>query len=97
MSIITPANLWLMHRAAAGGRSTVTGAPLPETIDDCPVGPQETHYAMAVFIAVAHGDPEMVPVPPKVSPERAAALKAEAQRMGRSVRGLHGVFAGGQS
>lgn len=93
MTTITPANLWLVHRAAAGGKSTITGAPLPQTIDDCAEGPQATHYAMAVAIAVARGeDAEDVPVPSKVTPDRAAELRANAARMGRSVAGLARTF-----
>ena len=90
--IITPSNLWLAHRAACGGKSTISGAALPETIEDCAVGPQETHYAMACFIAEAHRDTGDVPIPSKVTPERAATLREEAQRIGRSVRGLAKVF-----
>lgn len=90
--IITPSNLWLAHRAACGGKSTISGAALPETIEDCAVGPQETHYAMACFIAESHGDGGLMPIPSKVTPERAATLREEAQRIGRSVRGLAKVF-----
>lgn len=83
--IITPAALWLAHRAAAGGKSTITGAPLPATLEDCAVGPQETHYAMACFVATAHGDERAVPIPSKVTTERAAELRADAQHRGRAV------------
>lgn len=90
--IITPANLWLAHRAACGGKSTISGAALPETIDDCAVGPQETHYAMACFIAEAHGDSGLMPIPSKVTMARAEILREEAERIGRSVRDLAKVF-----
>lgn len=90
---VTPANLWLAHRAAAGGRSTITGAPLPETIEDCAEGPQSTHYAMACFIAQAHGeDAVQVPVPSKMSAERAEVLRKNAERSGRIAAGLAGAF-----
>ena len=86
-SVITPDGLWLVHRAAAGGRSTITGAPLPLTLEACAVGPQETHYAMAVLVAAAHGDERVVPIPSKVTPERAAELRAVAWHRGASVGG----------
>lgn len=83
---ITPSALWLAHRAAAGGKSTMTGAPLPATLDDCAPGPQETHYAMAVYVATAHGERGVVPVPPKVSPERAEVLRVAAEGMAKGSR-----------
>lgn len=67
MSKITPDELWRAHRAAAGGKSTITGAPLPASLDDLQVGPTETHYAMCVFAAIVYNDPEPVPVPEKTS------------------------------
>lgn len=83
---ITPNALWLMHRAAAGGVSTVTGAPLPATLDDCPPGPQATHYAMACFVATLTGDPEAVSIPSKVTPEDAERLRALASERAREYR-----------
>lgn len=86
---ITASNLWLLHREAAGGASTITGAPLPSTIDDCAAGPQATHYAMACYIAAVHGENLLaVPIPSKVPVERAAELRAIALRFGKSVGGL---------
>lgn len=71
---ISPRALWLAHRAAAGGASTVTGVPLPATLDDCAEGPQATHYAMACFIAEMYEDAGRVLCPSKLSDERAVVL-----------------------
>lgn len=93
MSKITAANLWLIHSIALGGKSAVTGADLPATINDCLEGVQASHYAMACAVATAYGDPDVVPVPPKVSEERARSLREQAQRQGRSIAGLGDLFA----
>lgn len=92
-TLITPASLWLAHRTAAGGKSTVTGAPLPETIEDCFPGPQETHYAMACYIAAVHEDPGVVPIPSKVTTDRAAELKVAAECSARITKGMTAAFA----
>lgn len=89
---ISPNALWLIHRTAAGGKSTISGAPLPETLEDCAAGPQETHYAMVCAIAAAYGEVDAVPIPSKVTPERAQELREQAQRQGRSAGSLGGVF-----
>lgn len=76
-AMVTAEKLWAIHRAAAGGVSTISGVVLPERLADCRVGPQETHYAMACLIAVEHGDAGEVPLPPLVTEERAAYLRRE--------------------
>ena len=91
MSRITPNALWLAHRTATGGRSTISGAPLPETLDDCPVGPQETHYAMSCFAASLYGDVAVVPIPPKISHERAMSLREEAAKQAQNASVLSGL------
>lgn len=45
---ISPETLWLIHRAALGGKSAITGAELPATLADCPKAVQAAHYAMAL-------------------------------------------------
>jgi hypothetical protein len=61
--------LWHIHRAALGGKSSVTGAPLPETLADVPPGARLAHYAMALA-AARHAEPgASVPVPAHLSPE----------------------------
>lgn len=66
--------LWHVHRAALGGRSSVTGAELPESLDACPPGARAAHYAMALA-AARHADPTAaIPVPAGVSPEEAARI-----------------------
>ncbi len=93
MSKITPHNLWLIHRLSLNGRSAITGQALPDTIDDCPEGVQASHYAMAVATAAAYGDPDVVPIPGKLTPERAFEVREQAQRQGRSMAGLATAFA----
>lgn len=67
--------LWHIHRAALGGRSSVTGAELPATLDVCPPGARAAHYAMALA-AARHIDPAAtIPVPAGVSPEEAERVE----------------------
>jgi hypothetical protein len=69
---ITANLLWTIHRAALGGKSSVTGAELPRYLDECPPGARAAHYAMALA-AAWHVDPTAtVPVPTGVSPDDAA-------------------------
>ena len=93
MSLITPHALWLIHREALGGKSAVTGADLPQTLDDCSEGVQASHYEMTVAVVTAYGDRRTVPVPSKVSPERALEILTRGQRQGRSMASLAEVFA----
>ena len=79
-SILTPAEVWLVHRAALGGFSAITGDPLPETLADCKVGVQEAHYAIAVGAALRAGIAAAeVPLPPLVTAERAEKLAGVAR------------------
>lgn len=67
--------LWHVHRAALGGRSSVTGAELPASLDACPPGARAAHYAMALA-AARHVDPAAaIPVPAGVSPEEAERVE----------------------
>lgn len=76
-AVLSPGQVWQVHRALCGGASTVTGTPLPRAIEDCTRGPQETHYGLAVLFALlVGGDPDCVPLPPLVAPERARDLCA---------------------
>ena len=43
--------LWHIHRAALGGKSSVTGAALPADLAGCPPGARAAHYAMALAAA----------------------------------------------
>ncbi len=68
---------WLVHRAALGGRSSVTGAELPASLDACPPGARAAHYAMALA-AARHADPAAcIPVPAGVSPVEVERVVAE--------------------
>jgi hypothetical protein len=63
--------LWVVHRAALGGKSSVTGAELPQTLAAAPPGARAAHYAMALA-AAWHVDPTAkIPVPAGVSPDDA--------------------------
>jgi hypothetical protein len=67
--------LWSVHRAALGGRSSATGAELPQTLAGAPSGARAAHYAMALA-AARHVDPAAkVPVPEGVSPEDAERVE----------------------
>ncbi len=50
---ITADFLWTVHRAVLGGKSSITGAPLPATLADCSPGPQGAHYGLALAVAFA--------------------------------------------
>lgn len=79
-TVIDAETLWQWHRASLGGRSSVTGAPLPETLAGAPVGAQAAHHAMALGIARAEGCPE---------PEAPAGLpEAEIERVRALMAGL---------
>jgi hypothetical protein len=67
--------LWIVHRAALGGKSSVTGAELPASLDGCPPGARAAHYAMALA-AARHVDPgAAIPVPAGVTPEEAERIE----------------------
>lgn len=53
---MTPGMIWQFRRNVLGGKSAVTGAPLPERLEDCPAGVQEDHYAQACYV---HGSTQL--------------------------------------
>lgn len=73
-SLLTAADLWHVHRAALGGVSSVTGAPLPPLLAECPPGAQGAHYALAVAVAMA-ASLRLPPLPPGVTPTEAQRLR----------------------
>ena len=73
--MITAEFLWRQHRAALGGKSSVSGAPLPETLDQCPPGAQAAHWGMAAAASRLLGHPEP-PIPAAVTPEEAQRVRA---------------------
>lgn len=75
--VVTPEDLWRAHRAALGGKSAVTGAPLPAQLDECPPGVQGSHWGMSLAVAYELGAPE--PSPP------AAVSLDEQERIRRAV------------
>ena len=71
---ITAEFLWRQHHAALGGRSAISGAPLPETLAECAPGVQASHWGMAVAVSRLLGHEE---------PARPAAVTPqEAERVG---------------
>jgi hypothetical protein len=67
--------LWHIHRAALGGKSSVTGAELPASLDGCPPGARAAHYAMALAAAWHVDRSSAVPVPAGVSPDEATQIE----------------------
>lgn len=59
---VTADQCWALHRQVLGGVSSVTGAPLPESITACPAGAQKAHFAFAVLVNLAAG--REMPAPP---------------------------------
>lgn len=72
--MVTAEFLWEQHRAVLGGRSSISGAPIPEKLADCPPGPQGAHWGMAVAIADLLGLDEP-PLPPGVTTEEAERIR----------------------
>ncbi len=73
-NIVTAEFLWRQHRAALGGRSSVSGTPLPGTLAECPPGAQAAHWGMAAAVSrlLGHDEP---PVPAAVTPEEAERVR----------------------
>ena len=73
-NLITAEFLWRQHRAALGGKSSVSGATLPETLAECPPGAQAAHWGMAVAACrlLGHEEP---PIPAAVSAEDAERVR----------------------
>lgn len=72
---LTADYLWHVHRAALGGRSSVTGAELPTTLADCPPGARAAHFAMALAAARWANPGADLPVPEGVTPEEAERVR----------------------
>lgn len=51
---MTPEMIWAFRRKVLGGKSAVNGNPLPERLDECPVGVQEDHYAQACYFFASY-------------------------------------------
>jgi len=77
---ITAEDLWLVHSAALGGKSAITGQSLPPSLSVCPSGVKASHYAMALYAAIATGAEEP-PVPPGLSAEQAESVAAKVRAM----------------
>jgi hypothetical protein len=76
--MLTADFLWSVHRVALGGKSSVTGAELPATLDGCPPGARAAHYAMAMAVAHLMSDPNHtidVPIPAGVSTDEAERVE----------------------
>lgn len=72
---LTADYLWHVHRAALGGRSSVTGAELPQTLANCPPGARAAHFAMALAAARWANPDADLPVPDGVTPEEAERVR----------------------
>lgn len=57
-----------------GSGDPVSGAPLPETLAECPPGAQAAHWGMAAAVSrlLGHDEP---PVPAAVTPEQAERVR----------------------
>jgi len=71
---ITAEILWTIHRAVLGGKSSITGAAIPERLEDCAPGPQAAHYGLALAVAWMRSEP-LPAIPSGVTPERAAEVQ----------------------
>ncbi len=82
---ITAEMLWAVHRMALGGKSSATGAPLPDSFGDIPEGARRAHWAMAVAarLTVDRAAP-VPPMPLGMSEETAARIVGEVQELLRS-------------
>ena len=67
--------LWYVHRAALGGKSSVTGAELPQTLSSCPPGARAAHFAMALAAARWANPDADLPVPEGVTPDEADRVR----------------------
>ncbi len=77
---ITAEILWKAHRSILGGKSSATGAPLPERLDDTPPGAQAAHWGLAYLFACARNEePPLAPV--AVSADEAARIRVIVHRI----------------
>ena len=70
---ITAEFLWANHHSILGGKSAVTGAPLPYLLHECPAGVQKAHWGLAVAVARVMGTDDP-PRPPLVTEEMALGV-----------------------
>lgn len=77
---LTAEDLWLVHRAALGGKSAITGQALPPSLSVCPAGVKASHYAMALYAAIATGNEEP-PVPLGLPADQAESVAAKVRAM----------------
>lgn len=71
---LTASDLWGWHRAILGGRSSATGASLPEDLAQCPPGAQGAHWGLALILALLQGQ-EVPPVPLGVSQDEQIRIR----------------------
>lgn len=55
---------------------------------------QAGFYAVAVYVATAHGDDGDIPVPKLLAPGQVEGIRAQAVFVGRAIQKAHGVFVG---
>ncbi|RTL06370.1 hypothetical protein EKK58_05315 [Candidatus Dependentiae bacterium] len=56
------------------------------------IAAQAAFYALAVYIATAHGDTGDVPAPSKLSSEQIARVRGQAEFVGKATRSAHAMF-----
>jgi hypothetical protein len=87
---VTPEMFWQFRRAQLGGKSAVTGDPLPAKLEDCNPGVQADHYAQACYamanyvLACDYRAPSLetclliVPLPSGVDAARGTQIRSDA-------------------
>lgn len=56
------------------------------------IAAQAAFYALAVYIATAHGDAGDMPIPSKLSAEQVARVRGQAEFVGKATRSAHAMF-----
>lgn len=77
--IVSAEILWNAHRAALGGKSSITGTPLPSSLPECAAGAQGAHWGIALAVSLILGIAEPH-LPVGVSRELAAEVRERVQR-----------------
>lgn len=102
---LTPDMIWSKRRKDLGGKSAVTGAPLPNRLDDCNASVQADHYSQACYAMCAYEIPQawisgpvalreetlrVVPIPRDVTLDKALEIRNEAIRQHLADQGYYG-------
>jgi len=82
VTLLSAESLWIAHRNALGGRSAISGAALPETLDECSPGVKGAHWGIACYVAIVAGAAEPT-LPSGVAPEDADRIRSAIRDMFR--------------